>query len=81
MCAIIKAYEKKMKKAIILCEIKEKSLKPYFTSKKEKIEEKNKIKPIINMNNLEDIKFTVLKDDYPIYDYSFKVIIIGDSGN
>ena len=48
---------------------------------KEKTEEKNKIKPIINMNNLEDIKFTVLKDDYPIYDYSFKVIIIGDSGN
>ena len=48
---------------------------------KEKTEEKNKIKPIINMNNLEDIKFTVLKDDYPIYDDSFKVIIIGDSGN
>ena len=48
---------------------------------KEITEEKNKIKPIINMNNLEDIEFTVLKDDYPIYDYSFKVIIIGDSGN
>jgi hypothetical protein len=29
----------------------------------------------------DSIKFKVLKDDYPIYDYSFKVIIIGDSGN
>ena len=48
---------------------------------KEKKEEKNKIKLIININNLEDNKFTLLKDDYPIYDYSFKVIIIGDSGN
>ena len=44
MCAIIKAYEKKMKKAIILCEIKEKSLKPYFTSKKEKKKDINATK-------------------------------------
>ena len=44
MCAIIKAYEKKMKKAIILCEINEKSLKPYFTSKKEKKKDINATK-------------------------------------
>ena len=44
MCAIIKAYDKKMQKPIILCEIQEKSLKPYFTSKKEKKKDMNMTK-------------------------------------
>ena len=52
MCAIIKAYEKKMKKPIILCEIKEKSLKPYFTSKKEKKKDTNMTK--YDKNNIID---------------------------
>ena len=36
ICSIIKAYEKYIKNPIILCEINEKSLKPYATTKKEK---------------------------------------------
>ena len=41
ICALIKAYEKKMQKPITLCEIKEKSLKQYATSKKEKKKDAN----------------------------------------
>ena len=41
ICAIIKAYEKNMKTPIVLCEIKEKSLKSYATSKKEKKKDAN----------------------------------------
>lgn len=41
ICTIIKAYEKNMKKPIILCEAKEKSLKSYVTSKKEKKKDAN----------------------------------------
>ena len=36
ICSLIKAYDKYMKIPIILCEIHEKSLKPYATTKKEK---------------------------------------------
>ena len=36
ICSIIKAYDKYMNKPVVLCEIKEKSLKPYATTKKEK---------------------------------------------
>ena len=41
ICALIKAYEKKMQTPITLCEIKEKSLKQYATSKKEKKKDAN----------------------------------------
>ena len=41
ICALIKAYEKKMQMPITLCEIKEKSLKQYATSKKEKKKDAN----------------------------------------
>ena len=36
ICSLIKAYDEYMKTPIILCEIHEKSLKPYATTKKEK---------------------------------------------
>ena len=36
ICSIIKAFDNKMKTPIILCEIHDKSLKPYATTKKEK---------------------------------------------
>ena len=41
ICAIIKAYDEYMNKPITLCEIKEKSLKPYATTKKEKKKDEN----------------------------------------
>ena len=41
ICTIIKEYEKIMQKPIILCETKEKSLKSYVTSKKEKKKDAN----------------------------------------
>ena len=41
ICAIIKAYEKSMNTPLVLCEIKEKSLKPYVTTKKEKKRDAN----------------------------------------
>jgi len=41
ICAIIKAYDKAMQTPIVLCEIKEKSLKSYATSKKEKKKDAN----------------------------------------
>ena len=41
ICALIKAYEKAMQTPIVLCEIKEKSLKSYATSKKEKKKDAN----------------------------------------
>ena len=31
-------------------------------------------------NELDSMPFEVLKEDYPEYDLSFKVIVIGDSG-
>ena len=31
-------------------------------------------------NELDNMPFEVLKEDYPEYDLSFKVIVIGDSG-
>lgn len=36
ICCLIRAYDKYMKTPIVLCEIKDKSLKPYVTTKKEK---------------------------------------------
>ena len=33
-----------------------------------------------NTGEIDSIKYTILKEDYPVYDLSFKVIIIGDSG-
>ena len=33
-----------------------------------------------NIQELEGLKYEILKEDYPVYDLSFKIIIIGDSG-
>ena len=33
-----------------------------------------------NLSYLDDIIYTVLKDDYPVYDLTFKVILLGESG-
>ena len=34
-----------------------------------------------NIQELEGLKYEILKEDYPVYDLSFKIIIIGSSGN
>ena len=51
-------------------------------------EENNPPQEVGDINNyaektgqIEGIKYTILKDDYPVYDLSFKLIIIGNSGN
>ena len=33
-----------------------------------------------NIGEIGGMKYTILRDDHPIYDLSFKIIIIGDSG-
>ena len=33
-----------------------------------------------NIQELEVLKYEILKEDYPVYDLSFKIIIIGNSG-
>jgi len=33
------------------------------------------------MNNNQELKIEVLSEDYSQYDLSFKIIVIGDSGN
>ena len=55
--------------------------------KQENNEENGLQKPKENKkDSLEDIqesdglKYSILKEDYPVYDLSFKIIIIGDSG-
>ena len=42
--------------------------------------EKNKNNSFKDSNKLDSIPFTILKEDYPVYDLSFKIIIIGNSG-
>ena len=42
--------------------------------------EKNKNNLSKYLNKLDSIPFTILKEDYPVYDLSFKIIIIGNSG-
>ena len=42
--------------------------------------EKNKNNLSKYPNKLDSIPFTILKEDYPVYDLSFKIIIIGNSG-
>ena len=46
---------------------------------KKEDKDKNDLKN--NSKESDGINVTVLKDDYPVYDLSFKIIIIGDSGN
>ena len=46
-----------------------------------KKEDKDKKDLKNNSKESDGINVTVLKDDYPVYDLSFKIIIIGDSGN
>jgi len=46
----------------------------------ETIQKNQNNKSEINLSSLDNIKFSVLKDDYPVYDLSFKVILIGESG-
>ena len=46
-------------------------------SKEKENKEKN---PLTINNDLDGIKYTILKEDFPVYDLSFKIIIIGDSG-
>ncbi len=46
-----------------------------------KKEETKKNSPSKNLSFLDDITHTVLKEDYPVYDRSFKIILIGESGN
>ena len=43
-------------------------------------QKKPKKKSQINLSSLEDIQFLVLKESYPVFDLSFKVILIGESG-
>ena len=44
-------------------------------------ETKEKDKKIeIKQNQLNDMKYEILKEDYPEFDLSFKVIVIGNSG-
>jgi hypothetical protein len=33
-----------------------------------------------NIQELEGLQYEILKEDYPVYDLSFKIIIIGNSG-
>ena len=46
-------------------------------SKAKENKEKN---PLTINNDLDGLKYTILKEDFPVYDLSFKIIIIGDSG-
>jgi hypothetical protein len=46
-------------------------------SKEKENKEKN---PLTINNDLDGLKYTILKEDFPVYDLSFKIIIIGDSG-
>ena len=47
-------------------------------NKEKRKESEPKIK--IDLNQLDKMEYQILKEDYPEYDLSFKVIVIGDSG-
>ena len=40
----------------------------------------NKKESLEDIQELDGLKYSILKEDYPVYDLSFKIIIIGDSG-
>ena len=40
----------------------------------------NKKDSLEDILELDGLKYSILKEDYPVYDLSFKIIIIGDSG-
>ena len=40
----------------------------------------NKKDSLEDIQELDGLKYSILKEDYPVYDLSFKIIIIGDSG-
>lgn len=42
--------------------------------------EQNKKDSLEDIQELDGLKYSILKEDYPVYDLSFKIIIIGDSG-
>jgi hypothetical protein len=42
--------------------------------------EENKKDSLEDIQELDGLKYSILKEDYPVYDLSFKIIIIGDSG-
>ena len=72
----IKIVEDKKKESIKKEEIQEGDKKD--ENKEKRKESESKIK--IDLNQLDEIEYQILKEDYPEYDLSFKVIVIGDSG-
>ena len=72
----IKIVEDKKKESIKEEEIQEGDKKD--ENKEKRKESESKIK--IDLNQLDEIEYQILKEDYPEYDLSFKVIVIGDSG-
>ena len=42
--------------------------------------EENKKDSLEDIQELDGLNYSILKEDYPVYDLSFKIIIIGDSG-
>ena len=72
----IKTVEDKKKESIKKEEIQEGDKKD--ENKEKRKESESKIK--IDLNQLDEIEYQILKEDYPEYDLSFKVIVIGDSG-
>ena len=40
----------------------------------------NKKDSLEDIQESDGLKYSILKEDYPVYDLSFKIIIIGDSG-
>ena len=64
ICSIIKAYEKCMKTPITICEIREKSLKPYATTKKEKKKDINASR--MDKNRIIDTQTFLIDNDTDI---------------
>ena len=64
ICSLIKAYEKCMKTPITLCEIPEKSLKPYATTKKEKKKDINASR--MDKNRIIDTQTFLIDNDKDI---------------
>ena len=62
ICSVIKAYEKCMKTPITICEIPEKSLKPYATTKKEKKKDINASR--MDKNRIIDTQTFLIDNDY-----------------
>ena len=78
ICSVIRAYEKCMKTPITICEIPEKSLKPYATTKKEKKKDKNASR--MDKNRIIDTQ-TFLIDNDPDIKLSKRSLTISQNAN